>query len=335
MTTTEINTIEDLARILEEQPRWATALRSLLLGEELVALPERVAALAAKLDQLAETVAGLSETVARLSEDLRRLYEIVDQLSEDLRRLYETVAGLAATVQQIQATQEEMLREADERKGDMAEVKGDVAGLKDDMTEVKGDVAGLKDDMTEVKGDLNVVKDDMTEVKGDMAEVKEDMTEVKGDLNVVKNRVGSMRGTFLEIRISNKIIPLVSQALGLRRAEIMQNIVLHPHPELIEPIYDATDDGLISESQEQRLRATDIILKARRSSDRATVWVAVEVSTRLDESDIGRARESADILSVVFQTDAFAVVAGYRLDPPDQERADAEGVVFLEVAEEV
>ena len=203
----------------------------------------------------------------------------------------------------------------------MAEVKGDVAGLKDDMTEVKGDVAGLKDDMTEVKGDLNVVKDDMTEVKG--------------DLNVVKNRVGSMRGTFLEIRISNKIIPLVSQALGLRRAEIMQNIVLHPHPELIEPIYDATDDGLISEAQEQRLRATDIILKARRSSDRATVWVAVEVSTRLDESDIGRARESADILSIVFQTDAFAVVAGYRLDPPDRERADAEGVVFLEVAEEV
>ena len=99
-----------------------------------------------------------------------------------------------------------------------------------------------------------------------------------------------MRGTFLEIRISNKIIPLVSQALGLRRAEIMQNIVLHPHPDLIEPIYDATDDGLISEAQEQRLRATDIILKARRSSDRATVWVAVEVSTRLDESDIGRAR---------------------------------------------
>ena len=189
------------------------------------------------------------------------------------------------------------------------------------MTEVKGDVAGLKDDMTEVKGDLNVVK--------------EDMTEVKGDLNVVKNRVGSMRGTFLEIRISNKIIPLVSQALGLRRAEIMQNIVLHPHPELIEPIYDATDDGLISEVQEQRLRATDIILRARRSSDRATVWVAVEVSTRLDESDIGRARESADILSAVFQADAFAVVAGYRLDPPDRERADAEGVVFLEVAEEI
>ena len=34
MTTTKINTIEDLARILEEQPRWATALRSLLLGED-------------------------------------------------------------------------------------------------------------------------------------------------------------------------------------------------------------------------------------------------------------------------------------------------------------
>lgn len=40
-TINTINTIEDLARILQEQPTWAEALRALLLTRELLELPER------------------------------------------------------------------------------------------------------------------------------------------------------------------------------------------------------------------------------------------------------------------------------------------------------
>ena len=36
---TTINTIEDLARILRDQPTWAEALRALLLTQELLDLP--------------------------------------------------------------------------------------------------------------------------------------------------------------------------------------------------------------------------------------------------------------------------------------------------------
>ena len=38
---TTINTIEDLARILKEQPTWAEALRALILSEDLLNLPAR------------------------------------------------------------------------------------------------------------------------------------------------------------------------------------------------------------------------------------------------------------------------------------------------------
>ena len=38
---TTINTIEDLARILKEQPTWAEALRVLILSEDLLDLPSR------------------------------------------------------------------------------------------------------------------------------------------------------------------------------------------------------------------------------------------------------------------------------------------------------
>ena len=40
---TSINDISDFARIIREQPEWADAIRSLLLGKELLELPERFA----------------------------------------------------------------------------------------------------------------------------------------------------------------------------------------------------------------------------------------------------------------------------------------------------
>ena len=48
---TTINTIEDLARILREQPTWADALRALLLTKELLDLPVR-------FDRFVETQQG-------------------------------------------------------------------------------------------------------------------------------------------------------------------------------------------------------------------------------------------------------------------------------------
>ncbi len=43
MTTTTINDIADLARILREQPEWADTIRGILLGQELIELPNRFA----------------------------------------------------------------------------------------------------------------------------------------------------------------------------------------------------------------------------------------------------------------------------------------------------
>ena len=42
-TVTSVNDISDFARIIREQPEWADTIRSLLLGQELLELPERFA----------------------------------------------------------------------------------------------------------------------------------------------------------------------------------------------------------------------------------------------------------------------------------------------------
>ena len=67
-----INSIEDLARILREQPAWADTLRALLLSEDLLDLP-------ARFDRF---VQSQEETNRRQEETNRRLSEMLSELKE-------------------------------------------------------------------------------------------------------------------------------------------------------------------------------------------------------------------------------------------------------------
>ena len=124
---TTINDIEDFVRVLQEHPDWLATVRALVLGEELMRLPE----------QLAQFIAATD-----------RNFQLVNQR---LERLESDVAGLKADVGGL--------------KTDMTGVKSDVGGLKTDMAGVKSDVAGLKTDMTEVKSDVAGIKTDVAELK--------------------------------------------------------------------------------------------------------------------------------------------------------------------------
>ena len=66
-----INTIEDLLRLLDENPEWLEALRARLLTRELLELPQTVANLTAEVAALSEKVAALSAEVAALSAEVR------------------------------------------------------------------------------------------------------------------------------------------------------------------------------------------------------------------------------------------------------------------------
>ena len=170
-------------------------------------------------------------------------------------------------------------------------------------------------------------------VEADIAELKVDVAQLKVDVAELKVDVGQLKGDVLEMKLHRRIRSLLSQRFNLRRAQMMQSPVQDTRSELFEPVENAFDDGIITDPQENRISETDLILRAQRKDDRAVVWVAVEVSNDIGQRDIDRVRQSADALSVVFQRDAMAVVAGYRIHPRDQARADDADVHTLLVGE--
>ena len=99
-TGNTVDTVEDLMRILDEKPEWLVALRSRVLTQELLDLPEKLAQLAATfaefaaattaaLDELRERQGRLEERQGRLEERQGRLEERQGRLEEGQSRLEE------------------------------------------------------------------------------------------------------------------------------------------------------------------------------------------------------------------------------------------------------
>ena len=206
-------------------------------------------------------------------------------------------------------------------------------GMPARLDRIEKDIAELKVDVAQLKKDVRELKTDVAELKTDVAELKTDVAELKTDVAQLKTDVGDLKGSDLELRVHRRIRPLLSQHLQLRRIRIVQSAVHLADVEFEKLVAEAEETGRISAGQEHRIIATDLILRAQRRRERTPLWVAVEVAGRIDREDIRRSRESADTLATVFGEEALPVVAGYRIDPADRERAASAGVTCLEVSE--
>ena len=191
----------------------------------------------------------------------------------------------------------------------------------------------IERDIAELKADVAVLKTDVAVLKTDVAVLKTDVAGLKTDVAGLKTDVGYLKGSDLEMKVHRRIQPLLSQLLELRRVRIVQSAVHQAPEEFTELIATAADEERISVAQEHRIMATDIIVRGRRRRERTPVWVTVEVANRIDAEDVARSRDSADTLAAVFGEEAVPLVAGYRIDAADRERAAAAGVRCLDVPE--
>ena len=114
MTTTTINDISDLARILAERPEWSDTLRSLLLTKEILDLPTALAQLTQvvndfiqeqrEINQRADArLARLEEIAASSNARLTRLEEIAARSEQRLTKLEEIAASTNERVSNLEA----------------------------------------------------------------------------------------------------------------------------------------------------------------------------------------------------------------------------------------
>ncbi len=101
-TIDRIDTVEDLVRILDENPEWLEAIRSRLLTKELLEMPNTLAQFMESTNQRFEDVdrrfKQMSDTLDRFIESTNQRFEQIDRRFEDIDRRFES---LERAIQQL------------------------------------------------------------------------------------------------------------------------------------------------------------------------------------------------------------------------------------------
>ena len=135
MTTTNIDTVQDLFRILDENPEWLEALRAKILTKELLELPENHAALTAD--------------VATLTARMDALTARVDALADKLDALTVEVAALTAEVRAFAEAANRRLDNIDARFNRMESDNSDIKG-ENAVRNASREIANIVEDLGKV-----------------------------------------------------------------------------------------------------------------------------------------------------------------------------------------
>ena len=297
---------DDIIRIMQERPDVREQVRRAVLTDELLELPQKFAVLTQRVDDLTQRVDDLTPVavLTQRMDDLTRRVDVLTQRMDDLTQRVDVLT---------------------QRMDDLTQRVDVLTQRVDDLTQQVVVLTQRVDDLTRRVDVLTQRMDDLTITVRDMAKVQAHHTD----------QLGILIGDRLERRIATVVPPRLNQMLGLRRTRVMYHPNLMPgsESEFISRVEDAADAGKIDDDAEQRIKQTDMIIRSRRKSDGAQVWIAVEASGTIGESDIERAPRSAAALKAVFDQDAKAVVVGHRIRDEDRTRAKAEGAIVLVVSE--
>ena len=140
----------------------------------------------------------------------------------------------------------------------------------------------------------------------------------------MSGRLGNLEGGDLERKMFRILPGRLYPMYGLRRPRILMHpITESQHTEVFrDEIADANENGVITDTQYNRLMDTDMILRARKRKNGKTVYCAIEASSVVDNSDVSRAIESSQALHTVYGDRTIPVVMGYSITDDAMKMAD-------------
>lgn len=166
------------------------------------------------------------------------------------------------------------------------------------------------------------------------SEVSERFDSLEGRFDTMTKEFGSIKGMVLGLDLERTGLADIVADLRLRGVRVVRLAENNRVSEdFNDAVWDAADDGTISEAERRRLTVTDMIVRGRigRNSD-AHVYVVTEASYSIDEDDIAKVRLSASALQKVFP-DATVFACLYGVNVSDTLRsyaADNDVTVYLE-----
>ena len=241
----------------------------------------------------------------------------------------------------IVETAEDIIRILRERPDILAQVRREI--LTDDLLNLPNQVAELVElvkILQEIQAQQAKTLTEHADTLNNHTNILNDHTKILNDhtqrLDRMENRMNRLLGSDLERRARRIVQGRLTRLFGLRRMRVVHDQFALNGP-FMPAVEAAADDGKIDDEQEERLKLTDLIIRARPKPDSPLgpdtdqyVWFSVEISGVIEADDISRAVRSAVALRAMYDANALPAVAGFRIRDEDRARAAEEGVsVFI------
>ena len=322
MATTTINTIEDLVRVLDENPEWLEALRMRLLTRELIELPRRFAEFAASVDQRfdeqgkvldehGKTLAGHTEMLADHGKTLAEHTVTLAEHTVTLAEHGKTLAEHGKTLAEHTVTLAEHGKTLAEHTVTLAE-----------HTVMLTEQGKVLAEHTETLAEHTVMLTEQGKVLAEHGEMLvkhgEEIADVKREVRLLRDDVGDLKGPRAEEE-TGKDLDFIAEQLGLTLTRVLTR------DDLLALLPAKPLPNLPSKVRHSFTKADFVAEAADESGE--TRYIAVEASYTVNGRDTDRAIRNAGILTQLTGKAARAVVAGYRVD--DRQRSVVEsGKVF-------
>ena len=303
MTTTTINDISDLSRILQENPEWAEHFRALLLSREVLTQPEKMA-------QLTERVDGLTA----------RMDQFILEMREYTRRA-------DARMEQFIAEQREINARADARMEQFDQFSRETQEFIQEMREFRAEQRRWNEEQRRWNERQQQWNEEQRQTN---AAIFARFDGVEADIKQMKGDISQLMGRQAERDTHRNIVNLLQENHPrLRRIVILKSDLIPFATELNDRIDDAEDEGLITVEERKALRAVDLVVRAIDRDTRKTIYFAVEVSRTVNNHDVTRAADRAEILARIVQSQGIGAVVGGAVIPQAVHRAEERGVSVI------
>ena len=166
----------------------------------------------------------------------------------------------------------------------------------------------------------------------EMAEIREAIARLTAAQNRTNQEVSTLKGWGLELYCERNP-EIFAVALGLDDEELV------PKREIRRIAGEAMQAGVITPDQRRNVGRADIFIYARRESDHQPFCLVVEASYQVDDDDVDRAVDRAEIMGIILNKyqprhlngQVIPIVAGTDITPGALSKLQHFGVAYVPV----
>lgn len=245
------------------------------------------------------------------ADDLINLLESNDEFRNAVRRwvLTEELLALPAVVRDLQ--------------GQMADTNARVTNVERQMLEMQKQILELQKQMAEMNARL-------IRVEEDVAVLKDDVAVLKDDVKTIKNDVGALKGWQLQALLHGNGASQIGSRFGIRNPKVIRAAGTGVNLQSFnDDIFDAMEEGILSDREYDRLINTDMIMSGRDRGG-ADIYVVAEASYALTSADIDKVLYSADLFRRIYpERDVRTALWYVNVDDARRNAAEAEGIMLV------